>query len=136
MNTAAEFGASRVYRLLAPTNVVTIVKKTKTRPWGLNGGLEGETNQIILRPGTEREERTGAVNRSMEPDEVVMSSTGGGGGWGNPLHCNPGKVLEDVRNGYVSLESAQRDYGVVIDTATWTVDVAATSTLRRERLGA
>lgn len=116
--------------------MVTIVKKTKTRPWGLNGGLEGETNQIILHPGTDREERTGAVNVAMENGDAVISNAGGGGGWGNPLRRTPGKVLEDVRNGYVSLESARRDYGVVINTATWTVDTEATSTLRRERLGA
>ena len=38
--------------------------------------------------------------------------------------------LEDVVNGYVSLESAQRDYGVVIDAATMCIDEAATAARR------
>jgi len=30
-------------------------------------------------------------------------------------------VLEEARNGVISLESARDDYGVVIDPETWTV---------------
>jgi N-methylhydantoinase B len=87
----------------------------------------------MLWPGTEREVRTGAINQPLEADEVLISSAGGGGGWGNPFNRSVEKVLEDVRNGYVSQESAQRDYGVVIDTASWTIDTAATAKLRQGR---
>lgn len=129
-------GATRVYRFTAPGSAVTILKKTKTRPWALNDGLEAEANHIILRPGTDREVLTGAVNEPLESGEVLISSAGGGGGWGNPLHRSPEKVLQDVRDGYVSLDSAKRDYGVIIDTGSWTIDYSATSTLRQKRLGA
>ncbi|KAF0822702.1 hydantoinase B/oxoprolinase family protein [Cytobacillus firmus] len=127
-------GATRVYRFTAPGSAVTILKKTKTRPWALNDGLEAEANHIILRPGTDREVLTGAVNEPLESGEVLISSAGGGGGWGNPLHRSPEKVLQDVRDGYVSLDSAKRDYGVIIDTGSWTIDYSATSTLRQKRL--
>jgi N-methylhydantoinase B len=40
-------------------------------------------------------------------------------------------MLEAVRNGYVSLASAQRDYGVVIDSTTMIVDEAATTATRQ-----
>jgi N-methylhydantoinase B len=39
-------------------------------------------------------------------------------------------VLQDVLEDYVSLEGARRDYGVVIDPATQTVDEAATRRAR------
>jgi N-methylhydantoinase B/oxoprolinase/acetone carboxylase alpha subunit len=39
-------------------------------------------------------------------------------------------VLDDVRNGYVSLESAERDYRVVINPETMTINTAATTALR------
>jgi N-methylhydantoinase B len=129
-------GATRVYRFTAPGNAVTILKKTKTRPWALNGGQEAEPNHIIVWAGTEREVQTGAINQPLEAGDILISSAGGGGGWGNPLRRNPEKVLEDVRNGYVSLKSAERDYGVVIDLTLWTVDSESTSKLRRERLEA
>ena len=38
----------------------------------------------------------------------------GGGGWGDPFERDPTWVLEDVMDGYVSVEGARRDYGVVI----------------------
>jgi N-methylhydantoinase B len=39
----------------------------------------------------------------------------GGGGYGPPSQRDPARVLADVRDGYVSLERARRDYGVAID---------------------
>ena len=45
----------------------------------------------------------------------------GGGGYGPPAARDPARVLDDVREGYVSPERAREDYGVVIDPATLTV---------------
>ena len=56
--------------------------------------------------------------------------TPGGGGLGNPLERDPAMVLADIREGYVSVEAAARDYGVVI--AADAVDEAAT---QKERVG-
>jgi hypothetical protein len=39
-------------------------------------------------------------------------------------------VLSDVLDGFTTIERAERDYGVVIDPATMTVDVAATAERR------
>ena len=46
---------------------------------------------------------------------------------------DPERVLADVRSGYVSLEAARRDYGVVIRQSgrKFELDVAATQELRR-----
>jgi N-methylhydantoinase B len=40
--------------------------------------------------------------------------TNGGGGWGKPFEREVKRVLNDVRNGYISIEKALSDYGVVI----------------------
>ena len=60
---------------------------------------------------------------------------GGGGGFGNPLERDPQKVLADVRSGYVSLEAARCDYGVVIkqDGRRFELDMEATKELRQSR---
>jgi len=42
-------------------------------------------------------------------------------------------VLADVEQGYVSIESAEEDYGIVIDKASMTVDADATRSLRERR---
>jgi N-methylhydantoinase B len=47
----------------------------------------------------------------------------------------PARVLDDVRDGYVSINGAKQNYGVVIDGAAMTIDHHAT-TLLRAKLGA
>ncbi len=126
-------GVSRKYRFLAEASALTLIKKTKTRPWGMAGGQTGENCHVILRPGTDREQTTGMVYEAMAPGEVLVNCSGGGGGWGDPLKRDPEKVLSDVRNGYISLTSAERDYGVVIDPDTLTLEAAATEALRNEK---
>ena len=126
-------GVTRTYRFLAPSSALTLVKKTKTKPWGMAGGREGENGHVILRPGTDREEVTGMVYESMAPGEVLVNNSGGGGGWGDPFKRDPEKVLEDVRNEHVSIKSAREDYGVVIDPETMTVDAAATTSVRQKQ---
>jgi len=42
-------------------------------------------------------------------------------------------VLEDVRQGYVSLKAAAELYGVMIDPQTWAIDWAETKKLRAAR---
>ena len=64
---------------------------------------------------------------------MLANCSGGGGGWGDPCERDPERVLDDVRNGYVSLVSAEKDYRVVINPETLTIDAAATAALRSGR---
>ncbi len=128
-------GVSRKYRFLSEASALTLIKKTKPRPWGMAGGQTGENCHVILRPGTDQEQTTGMAYEAMAPGEVLVNCSGGGegGGWGNPLKRDPEKVLNDVRNEYISLTSAERDYGVVIDPGTLPLPPAATVVLRNEK---
>ena len=125
-------GVARTYRFLAPSSALTLVKKTKTRPWGMAKGKDGLNGQVLLRPGTKREAHVGGVYESMATNEVLVNQSGGGGGWGNPLERDTASVLEDVRNGFVSTESAKRDYGVVINATSMVVDKPATLKARKK----
>ena len=54
-----------------------------------------------------------------------------GGGYGDPLERKPELVLEDVIDDYVSIERAEKDYGVVIraldpDILDYEIDFEAT----------
>ena len=124
-------GVTRTYRFLHPSSALAVVKKTKTAPWGMHGGQNGEPGQVVIWPGTEQEQRGGAIHEDFGAEDVIINNAGGGGGWGDPLERDPQRVLEDVANGFVSLESARRDYGVAIDTDSMTVDETATAALRR-----
>ena len=123
-------GISRTYRFLEPATVLALVKKTKTAPWGMNGGKDAVSGTVTVWPETEKESPNGAVHTPMEAEDVIRNSSGGGGGWGNPLERDPQRVLDDVRDGYVSERSAREDYGVVIHTENWTINESATAVLR------
>jgi N-methylhydantoinase B len=123
-------GACREYEFLSDASALMLVKKTKTDPWGMAGGGDGKPGYSLLRPGTDRELRTGAMYEAMAPGDVLVNHAGGGGGWGDPFEREPGAVLADVVNEYVSVEAARESYGVVVDPATQSVDEAATAELR------
>jgi len=62
-------------------------------------------------------------------DRLIIEMPGGGGS-GDPLGRAPESVLKDTRNGLISLESAEQDYGVVIRDGA--VDTEATAHRRAE----
>lgn len=66
----------------------------------------------------------------LREKDVVLLKKSGGGGYGNPLDRDPLKVLEDVKEGYVSIEKAASQYGVLIDSRSMDLDVEGTKKLR------
>ena len=78
---------------------------------------------------------------SLAPGDYVQLNPPGGGGYGNPFQRPMDLVLNDVVNGYVSIEAAEREYGVVIryvgsqdqlvrPPSLYEIDEAATAALR------
>ena len=62
-------------------------------------------------------------------DEIIMDMAGGGGFY-PPEERDPEMVLNDVINGLVTLERAERDYKVAIDLESRKVDWDKTNKLR------
>ncbi|WP_167133176.1 hydantoinase B/oxoprolinase family protein [Paramicrobacterium chengjingii] len=122
-------GVRRSYRFTAPAIGICLVYKTKTAPWSIAGGEEGSPNQIVVNPGTVDEVVQGGSYNTLGAGEVLVNATGGGGGYGNAFDRDPRAVARDVRNGFVSVESARKNYGVVV-TDDFSVDAAATKSLR------
>ena len=69
----------------------------------------------------------------LETGDAFRVRSGGGGGHGSPLERPVEIVVEDVKQGYVSVEAAAEFYGVVVDPITLDVDVTATGRLRASR---
>ncbi len=69
---------------------------------------------------------------TMRPDDVLYMRCQGGGGFGDPGQRDPGAVLRDVAEGYVSAQAARDSYGVVI-SPNMEIDILATGEVRRSR---
>lgn len=109
----------------------------RSAPAGVAGGGSGPLSEmtVVGVDGKRRPLRT-FVTEPIFPGEACETRTAGGGGWGDPLRRDPGRVLEDVRNGFVSEVRAREVYGVVVDTIRWVVDEAATARRRDVLAGA
>jgi N-methylhydantoinase B len=96
-------------------------------PWGVDGGRAAEPCTVVIDPGGERHETIRKCQaRPIAPGTVISLRAGGGGGYGDPFERDPALVAKDVRAGYVSIEAARRDYGVVLDAQSFSVDEEAT----------
>ena len=101
-------------------------------PWGIEGGKPGATSATLMKLPTEDQFNPVNVVRHLVPAGTgAVIATAGGGGWGQPFRRDPKLVRQDVRDGYVTLESAAHDYGVVLDPQTLEIDAATTEALRR-----
>jgi len=113
--------------------------RARSITWGIEGGLPSFPHGVWLNRGTEEERFLGAVfsNLPVQPGDAFVRPSAGGGGFGDPLERDPDAVREDVADGYVSLERAERDYGVVVravdaELAEYAVDGEATQRARAQ----
>ena len=115
------------YAPMPPVNLGIQSGRYRYPPEGLFGGKHGAKAQFLVsgQPGNPF-----GLTR-MKPGDVIIMDAAGGGGYGDPLERDPEMVQDDVIQGYVSLEKAREDYGVVIDAGTMKADLAATDELRR-----
>jgi N-methylhydantoinase B len=104
-------------------------------PWGVAGGRCAGSGRAVVNPGTPQERVLPPLSDGhvLERGDVIRIETGGGGGWGHPYDREPDLVLADVLGGFVSRESAERDYGVVLTANGRAIDEAATRERRASR---
>jgi N-methylhydantoinase B len=116
-------GCIRDYR--AAVDQITLTAtfgRHKYEPWGIEGGRPGSRNEVRIFHEDGREVVLGKCARyPLKRGEVARLVTGTGGGWGSPLERPVEAVVEDVKDGYVTIEQAERDYGVVVDPTTFEV---------------
>lgn len=115
--------------------------RARSVTWGMMGGQPSLPHGVVHNRG-EVSHNLGAVFSGvpMEPGDWFIRPSAGGGGLYDPLDREVWRVVEDVIDGYVTIEGAARDYGVVVEPVDpeldeYRVDEAATEGLRK-KLGA
>jgi N-methylhydantoinase B len=125
-------GLTRAVRILAPsTRLSVLAEKAVLPPFGVCGGEPGARNRFwVSRDGQPiaPSPLPGKVSGfPLEPGDVLMMESSGGGGFGDPLERDLALVAADVAEGYVTREAAARIYGAV-----WRAEaIDETATARR-----
>ncbi|MQF70278.1 hydantoinase B/oxoprolinase family protein, partial [SAR202 cluster bacterium AD-804-J14_MRT_500m] len=132
-------GVSRQIRVLAPTFLTGCADRHEIPPWGLSGGGDGKPNSFkLIRDGKEWDfpglfgtlSGSKFTNVPLKVDDIFDIQSGGGGGYGDPMHRDIDTLVNDVEQGYISAEKAKCDYGVWINPDTGDVDRVKTVQLR------
>jgi N-methylhydantoinase B len=129
-------GIVREIRLLGDDAVLACrLDNVRIPAYGVHGGRSGRGGGVTIDPGgpDERSIRSISDGTIVRSGELIRFETAGGGGWGHPFDRPAASVARDVRGGFVSVESAREEYGVVLDTATLEIDRTRTERQRRRR---
>jgi N-methylhydantoinase B len=105
--------------------------------WGWEGGLPALGSGLVYDSGGPDELEIGVMRSGVHARKgrLIRFWEGGGGGWGDPRTRPAEWVLEDVIDGFVSLDNARELYGVAVrvvdeDAARYEIDHETTSRLR------
>ena len=110
----------------APVALLCNFERVHNPARGRDGGERGAPGRVALRSGRP----IGPKGRqTVPPRDAIRLELPGGGGFGDPRTRDPQRVLEDVLDGFITVEEARHDYRVVID-GHGQLDLAATERLR------
>lgn len=120
-------GIEKRYRYLEPGEVSIHDDRWLTYPWGILGGKPGRRSEKILQRKDGSEERLPSKcdEVHVEPGDVLIYRTAGGGGWKDPFERPIERVEADVAKGLVSAAKAKSDYGVIVQDAVATEELRA-----------
>ncbi len=127
-------GYIKELRTLVDGHYTMVTERTAFACVGIKGGRWGAPGSSIRNPGTDDEEHV-FFSRDAVPvkaNDLIRLTTPGGGGWGDPLERDIELARMDVIRRLVSIGSAEKHYGIVMDPDTHEVDVTATEKLRKE----
>ncbi|MCH6569561.1 MAG: hydantoinase B/oxoprolinase family protein [Acidobacteria bacterium] len=112
-------GIEKRYVYLEPGELSIHDDRWLTYPWGILGGKPGmRSEKILVRKQQGPQQLPSKCDEvQVQPGDMLIYRTAGGGGWKNPLDRPMERVESDVSKGLVSKEKAEQDYGVIVGDA-------------------
>ncbi|WP_339947210.1 hydantoinase B/oxoprolinase family protein [uncultured Albimonas sp.] len=101
--------------------------RQKMSPWGIHGGKEGGRAELLMvTPASGGDWKTVSelygkpspskfANVPIASGDRIRISSPGGGGWGDPAERDRQAVIDDILDGWITPEEAERTYGVRLD---------------------
>ena len=118
---------SKTLTAQAPMTYSYMSDRQKISPWGIHGGKEGGRAELLMvteasggdwktvsqlygKPSPSK-----FANVPIAKGDRIRISSPGGGGWGDPAERDRRSVIDDVLDGWITSEEAERIYGVSLD---------------------
>lgn len=100
------------YRMKSDNAWLTVAyTRSKVPPWPLKGGCQGSPNHVVIVRANGKTENYAVVSGlTLNKDDVIRVMTATGAGWGDPMQRDLELVKEDLKNGYITLDQANRYY--------------------------
>ena len=112
-------GFGLIRELVIQTDIVMTIHGDREihTPFGISGGLNGGGSTLIINKGTKDEFNAGmyATGVKLKKGDKIFYGSSGGGGFGDPLDREWELVLDDVIDEWLTIEAAEKYYGVVIE---------------------
>ena len=110
-------GFEKKYRILEDCLLQTNLDRTNHPAWGVLGGKDALSGSVVVVNETtgEATSQCKARGEPLKAGEVVILSTGGGGGYGPVEERDLALLQRDLDEGYVSRAAAQNTYNVAVD---------------------
>jgi N-methylhydantoinase B len=108
----------RRWRFLADGRVMLRTCRVDSAPKGLAGGKDGSRVRVLLSSGDKQTELPAKImlDIPVKAGDVLTHIQPGAAGYGPPARRDPARVLADVLDERITAETAQREYGVLVDT--------------------
>jgi len=103
-------GLNLEFEMLEETYVTTVVERTNFPPWGVNNGEAGRSNNVILITKNGKLNVPKKTGLKLNKGESIIFKTGGGGGYGDPIERSNKKILNDLKQEYISKEYVEKHY--------------------------
>lgn len=97
-----------------PFSVAAMFDRTWNAPRGRFGGMDGAKGEVRLKSGPELESKG---RQSIPYGDRLILELPGGGGYGDPRDRDRQSIVDDVRDGLITVEDAKRDYGIDVDVS-------------------
>lgn len=115
-------GLRREVRLRGEGTYSVLSDRAVIPPFGILGGASAAPVRVSIN-GDDLPTPGKATGMLLREGDVLVMQSAGGGGFGDPLERDAKLVEQDVASGYVSVEQAREQYGVVVGDAKATVQL-------------
>ncbi len=131
-------GVVKAQRVLTDAFITHENERHHDVPWGVFGGSSGAVGKVEIYNAAHRSDIKQMPAKfsglRVNAGDVHVFYGPCGGGFGNPVERPAERVLEDILDGFCTVEHARTAYGVVVNLAAEAVDEQATAGLR-QRMG-